>query len=185
MEEFISSVSSRLVRQKALSADDIDIFAYGLDLLLFTGLTNAALILFGVMVGRLPQTLLHILTFSLLQGLGGGYHATTHLRCFLVTAACWAAAMLFALYLPVAAHIFLFIIGVFTVFLFAPIENRNAPMSDKKKCKMRRYTRFACLSLSAVSIIGFFGTINIFLTIAGGVFFSSVLKIVVLLQHHC
>ena len=184
MEGFIASISSRLVREKVMSADDVDIFAYGLDLLLFTGLTNAAFLAFGVIVGRLSQTLIYIFTFSVLQALGGGFHASTHLRCFLVTTACWVTAMLLACYFPVVAHVFLLIIGVCAVFLFAPIENQNAPMSDKKKRKMRRYSRFACLGLAAISISGFFGVTYVFFSIADGIFLSSVLKIVAQIQNH-
>lgn len=177
MEGFVTSVSSRLVRGQIISPDDADVFIYGLDLILFTGLTKVALLLFGCFVGRLPQTLIYTCSFSILQAFGGGYHASTHARCFIITSAFWAIAMLLAHYLPPMAHIFLLTFGVCTIFTLAPIENINAPMNNQKKRKMRRYSRVACLSFIAISIPAYFFVFDVFAYISIGVFLSGISKI--------
>lgn len=64
-----------------------EIYLYGIDLFLYTLISTAGLILIAALMGRAAQGLIIIALYYLNQTLGGGFHASTHLRCFLMMAA--------------------------------------------------------------------------------------------------
>lgn len=130
-----------MVNRKAMDADDIEVFAYGLDMLLST-LVNAAFILcVAAIFGIFTESLIFYCVFSAIQTMGGGFHASTHFRCFCVTVSGWAVSMLIMSAASLPVMLLLAAWGVVSIIVFAPIEHENAPMSDSKKVKMKRYVR--------------------------------------------
>ena len=148
MDRFVNHIGAVLYKNRALKQDDLDVFAYGLDLILFTIATMLVLLTLGLLTGRVGATVCCAMTYMPLQVTGGGYHANTHLRCFLTTIFGWAVAMALNHFLPLWALILFMAQGVYAVFMYAPIEHVNAPMSTVKKLKMRRFARRICVSLS-------------------------------------
>lgn len=67
-----------------LSTELIDVLAYGLDLFIYTVLSTIGLLLTGVLFSRFFESIIIILVYYINQTLGGGFHATSHMRCFLV-----------------------------------------------------------------------------------------------------
>lgn len=56
--------------------------AYGIDLALYTFFSTLALILIGCVLGNPIDTMILIAIYYLNQTVGGGYHASTHWKCF-------------------------------------------------------------------------------------------------------
>lgn len=153
MDRIISKVSSMLVQKKILTSDEgVEVFAYGLDLLLFTLISKVSIVLLGILFGRVVETIIYTLSFSIVQALGGGYHAKTHLRCLLSTVSGWMVAMLLMTYAPIWVCLSILAVGTVIVFIVSPVEHANAPMSAGKRDRMRRYTRYACFALATLSI---------------------------------
>ena len=147
MEKFVNSVGAYLQDKKALQEDDIDVFTYGLDLVIFSIVSILGLLVLGFVVGHFLETVFYLLAFTPLQTTGGGYHAKTHLRCFLITLAGWLAAMILCHILPLWIIALFMLQGILTVFKYAPIEHVNAPMSPRQRRKMRRYARTICVAM--------------------------------------
>lgn len=59
------------------------VYAYGCELFLYTIISTLGLLMIGSATNRLYNTVIVIIIFYLCQSNGGGYHATTHTRCFL------------------------------------------------------------------------------------------------------
>lgn len=55
---------------------------YGLDLLLYTIISTAGLLLIGIAFGAVIPTCIIIFLFYLNQSIGGGFHANSHTKCF-------------------------------------------------------------------------------------------------------
>lgn len=131
-----------------------EIYSYGLDIMIMYFMHCGALLILGIIFNRVFETLLLLFGFALLQCFGGGYHAMTHLRCFLLMLAGWAVSMLL---IPVVEEFFalsymLMLFGIFTIFLLSPIKHVNFPMSKEKEIKMRITARLIAESLCIISL---------------------------------
>ena len=63
--------------------DQLETCAYGVDIFLYTLISTVGLVLIGCACHRFAQTAMLILVYYLNQASGGGYHATSHIQCFL------------------------------------------------------------------------------------------------------
>ena len=83
----IHSISEKIVmildRRGALKQTSKEVYIYGFDIAIYTYLSTIALFLIGWIAGYPLETILLIGLYYTNQSLGGGYHANTHLRCFL------------------------------------------------------------------------------------------------------
>ncbi len=76
-----TSLVTPLVKKQSGKDQYLDIYAYGLEIILSTVVNLVIVILLGTLLGILKETLFFIITFSFLRILVGGAHASTHLRC--------------------------------------------------------------------------------------------------------
>ena len=153
MARLVNSVGALLLSKGILKQDDLDVFVYGLDTILFSLVSIFSLLALGMITRLFVETLLCMLAFIPLQTTGGGYHAKTHFRCYLTTVAGWAIAMLLNRILPIWATALFMLQGYVAVFRYAPIEHANAPMSAGHKQKMRACARRVCIALSFTAIV--------------------------------
>ena len=78
----LSRKFAALLLNDSSDPDKIEACAYGIDLALYTMLSTLSLILIGCVFGKMIDTVILIMTYYLNQTIGGGYHASTHWRCF-------------------------------------------------------------------------------------------------------
>ncbi len=82
----LTRMAQRLTTTLLLDCSDDQeraILEYGCELCLYTVFSTLGLLLIGTILGCLLETIVMITVFYLCQSNGGGYHATTHKRCFL------------------------------------------------------------------------------------------------------
>ena len=96
-----------------IKKDDMEIYEYGLELLLSSILQIIAVLLISVVVGKLLVTIMFLLAFCTLRTFAGGYHAETHFRCFII------------------------LLFVYSIFL-APIDSENKPLTSDEKNRYRK-----------------------------------------------
>ncbi len=70
------------------------ICSYGLELLLYSALSTAGLILIGFLFHDVPNCIIIISVFYICQTVGGGKHANTHMMCFVTMALFLCLALL-------------------------------------------------------------------------------------------
>lgn len=136
-----------------VNEENREIYSYGLELIIMYLVNAGTLLLLGLIFRCFLQTLLLLFGFSLLQSFAGGYHAMTHLRCFLLMLVGWAVTMLL---IPLIAtfsylHCLLAIFGLSVICLLAPVKHENYPMSTEKERKMRKIS--CCIALLLCSIV--------------------------------
>lgn len=124
MQRFEKMIVRYFEKKNITDPKDREIYIYGLDTALYTFLSTAGLLLLSLPFGRLGETVLLIAFFYTNQTLGGGFHATSHMRCFMTMAAgllvfyaalaipysmplclcAGVASLLFLLYFPLILH---------------------------------------------------------------------------------
>jgi len=136
--------------------DDIEIYAYGLEIFLSSALQLLIFLLFGLLTGQLLATIAFLAAFIPIRTVAGGYHARTHLRCFLGFCTIYAAFLGLLHSLPtqhagLLSITFVFIAAILVLTL-APLADENKPIGPKQRKKFRRKSlmRFSILAVSAI-----------------------------------
>ena len=136
-------LSNRLLYNNVISADLLDIYVYGFELIISSLINTLVVLLSGVLLNKFIQTITFLFVFILLRSFSGGYHADTYIKCSIATFSIYAMVMLLANYLPVPWFAFLVLgaIGVLMLAWMAPIKNPN------KRLTLSKIRKFKIISL--------------------------------------
>ena len=132
---------------------DRDIYEYGFELLIFSLINVVAILATAFITNRIPESLALLAATIPIQSFGGGYHADTHLRCWLITLAVMAAGVMMAETLPFLWRTAAAVPAAAALFFLAPVEHENAPFSASFAGKMRRVVRILCIVYLAAAYL--------------------------------
>ena len=147
-------ISSFCISNGVIDERDRAKYDYCYEVLLASALNFASVMLLGLVTGFLAQTVCFMLVFALLKSTAGGYHADSHIACFIGTIGTFLlyrlmAAIIPAGILPAAAAVFAVFSGL-TVFLLAPVGTENKPLGRRQKSRLKEDSRLLILFLCAV-----------------------------------
>lgn len=162
LEKFIKKVVEYWVAKEIINGDDSDIYEYGLDLILYSIINIVVIIISAVFVDRLIESII-LLTFIIpMQSCGGGYHAKTHWRCFIIMYIGWWLIMWIIPDITLLSGTLIICASLVTIFVLAPVRHENVPISDAQFLKMKVLIR--CFSvvtaLAGITISWFMGIGN-------------------------
>ena len=150
MLEYMSDKIARiLVSQKIISDCDLDVYAYGLALLLSFFFNTVIMFIIGIITHRLVETILFLIVFVILRSFSGGYHADTFLKCMIITFSTYALVIsLSAVKVSLIVYLAVLFAGFFIILVKAPIEHPNKEISacDKKRHKLSSIVLYAAFS---------------------------------------
>lgn len=81
-----TQLTKALGKYVSMTEDEAEVYQYGFDIALYTILSTTALLIIGALTGKLISTIICVALFYLNQSIGGGYHANSHLGCFVTMA---------------------------------------------------------------------------------------------------
>lgn len=85
LEKISEKITNRLIRKKAISHDDREIYEYGLKQLI-TALTDVvSIVILGIIFRELSGSVIFLIAFMSLRSYSGGYHASTPAKCYVLT----------------------------------------------------------------------------------------------------
>lgn len=189
MENIINSICEELVKSQIVSKQDVPIYQYGLKMLLLKMAYITSFIIYALLVGALKETILFLLTYSFLRSYSGGYHASSILRCYLVSLStiilnsvlCKVsiAGILFKI------DIVLLILSSIFIFLFSPVDNHEKQLDDLEKkvygyrakiCVVCCFTVFIVLNVLNV-------TQTMVIAVSNAVIFESVMMVLGMIKN--
>lgn len=140
-----------LIRKGTIRQEEQAVYEYSFEVL-YSDLMYA---LFGLAIAVLLHgvlaTALFLAGFLPIRKFGGGYHASTYLRCHLLFAGNQIAAILLFHLVPqriiAPVVVVLVVVSTICVLAFAPVEHENRPFSDSERKHFRRMS----VSVLAVS----------------------------------
>ncbi len=176
----LSKIAERLTRHllrcNIINEEDKDIYIYGLELLVSFIFSVSIIILLGVLLNSIFETIIFLMVFILLRGFSGGFHARTYWMCSFVTFLTYGISLLFSklIFIHLIGYMILFVIGVIIMIIFSPIDHPNKALSQKQKKKFK--------SLSVIVFVVFISA-GIFMrdTSVGSVIFFTLVSDIVLL----
>ena len=134
--------TQRLLSKKIIEEGDTEIYQYGLEQLLTSIIDLLTLLFIGQITGMLLQGIVFVLSFMLLRKYAGGYHATSPLKCFLLTNLVILGALSVMKYFRMSIFVYLgfFFASSIIVFIFSPVESKNKGLDEIEKNIYRRKT---------------------------------------------
>lgn len=153
---------------------------YGCELWLYTVSSTLGLFLIGILLGAPLETVMMIAIFYLCQSNGGGYHANTHMKCFL-TMACGLLVGLLIIRIPgVDPLLILACTASILILLAFPLclhPNKRYLKGGSQKLKLRSWLVTAGIAIVIVGLRIFEGG-SLFHACCIAVFLSAVSRLI-------
>lgn len=188
LNKLIRRSVSYLLQNNVIDEEDIDIYEYGFYTLYNNIIDITSLIVISAWLNLLPQTILYHFSFILLRSTAGGFHAKSHLRCFVLSTTIWLISLWGILYFNSPIICFgLTGTSIIIVWLKAPIEHSHCPLSTEKYKRMKLLSRIFSLFFLIVVFV-FYVVMNntscswIFASLAYGMGSHTFLFIITLIQ---
>ena len=151
------SIAKWLEKNRVINSDEIDVYTYAAFNILHTATPLLFTIVIGILMNLVLESILVIVPFVLLRKYTGGYHATTPLRCALLSAvllslllAIIKATMAFSLWLSC-----LLIVSETILFIFSPVDpqKRHLDAYEKRLCFVRSKQILIILDIVIVTLV--------------------------------
>lgn len=155
---FQERMTSRLTERHSLKSDHAEAAVFGMEVLGITLLNLICVLLVGLLLHVLKETVLMLFIMGPLRYFGGGAHSESPWKCLVVTAVVFPALALFAVRLAaLPAPVIQFILCIssclllFSVIRFAPAENKHSPILTRQRWLfLQRGARISALFIVSV-----------------------------------
>lgn len=144
-----------LLKNEIIETDKIEIYQYGYEIIISTIITFLIVLISGIILDCLPAAILYFLIFAVMRQICGGYHAQHYWSCNTLFAVVTVSMLLLFKFFPMdgigAIHYTFLLFSVLVVFVYAPVENENKPISEKRKVLFCKISRGAVVIIALVS----------------------------------
>lgn len=150
-----NNITNYLICEKVIKDDDREIYQYGFEQVFSSLLNIATMLLLGIILGKIYQSLVLILSFMALRSYSGGYHANTPLHCYLLTVMSISAALSIMKFITIDRFICLglLVLSSVVILLLSPIGSQNKPLGEIEKIIYRKKTIIVWSVETCVAIV--------------------------------
>lgn len=118
-----------------------DFYRYGIEISISSLLNIIIVVAVGLLIHCVWESIIFLALFIIIRSFTGGYHADTYFRCNLLMCVTFILTVLvnykISNMITVPVIVFLICFTEITVCIFGPIENKNKPIDDSKKVKLK------------------------------------------------
>jgi len=157
------------------SGAKIDVYAYGLEVLLMTLITLAVVVCLAQMLGSVPTTLIFLAVFAPFRSIGGGGHLSTYPRCLffgtcIMVGFGYLAAINIEPYILLGSVTATAMLALYTIVKWVPADTVKRPITDEKvRSRQKLYMLFAvCIWLVIATSLTQYGLHNYALAMVMG-----------------
>lgn len=155
----IEKVTQFLIRNAIIASEEIEVYQYGLELLIKKLLHACIILLIGFLCGEFFGIFVFLIAYASIREYAGGYHAKTELGCY----CCTGTATVCTIFLLHVFHqisiewIFLLLLICGTaIWIFSPQEAVNRPLEDYEKKVYREKAHVYLVLEGILCLSGFF-----------------------------
>ena len=143
MNYLVSQIVNFITEQDVISdeSDVQDFYRYGIEISISSLLNIVLVVIAGILIHHIIESIVFLTLFILIRSFTGGYHADTYFRCtllmcttFILTA---LANSIFSNKFSLLIIIVLICVTELIVSILGPIENKNKPIDDSKRIKLK------------------------------------------------
>jgi accessory gene regulator B len=173
-------IANILEQQNRFSAEDKEIYRYGIQQGLNIALNILTTIIIGILCGMVYPSILFLFCYMPLRSFCGGYHAKTHLRCYIYSILTITCILLVAKHFTFSTIVYeiFVILSCVVILLLAPIEDKNKVLdSDEKQVFRKKSLIIALFELIIYHIFLITNLTNSYKILSLSVLFLSILMI--------
>lgn len=171
MNYLVNKILKFITEQNVID-DDIDVqnfYRYGIEISISSMLNIILVLALGILIHHFLESVVFLTLFIIIRSFTGGYHADTYFRCNLLMCVTFLLTVLAnvvvsgKLIQPIA--ILLIAFTEITVMTLGPIENKNKPINDFKKIKLKILGFVVTIMINCVGMMqlkSYIGTMIIF-----------------------
>ncbi len=156
----ISVLLSEEIKLRLNSSDnEKEVYAYSIEVLLSLLINFTFLVIAAYILKKPTELVIFVIFFSGLRAYAGGYHAKSHIECFSISLFIFIISAISNTYLKLYGELILIIgilLSITVIFLFAPSESENKPLSKKEKIKYKKFSRIIVIILSMGALCLYF-----------------------------
>lgn len=155
VEKISKEIAKGLVQREVIEYEDYEIYEFGVEQLITNFIDLLTLLIVGLVTGMVWQGLMFAVSFMIVRKYAGGYHASTVLRCFLLTNFMTVIVLLVMKYVEIDRFVCLGIILMSSVIigLLSPVQTENKPLDAIEKLIYRKKTIIALVVETTVAVI--------------------------------
>lgn len=158
MKKLSDRIADFFVSEKIIDRSEIDIYEYGIELLMADIINISSILLIGLILHKIVYTIIFLLIFCIIRTFTGGYHAAKEYICrsvFFITYGIVVMMMLIlpnSLFIVIGADIF----AECMIIMFSPVEHpyKELTKENKKRNRLR-----SIIGSIVLMIISFFLTL--------------------------
>lgn len=157
----LSAISKKLTSRFILKGDIIEeereTYDYCFEIFLSTLLNSFFLLITGLVSGQFIYTCLFMLSFILFRKVSGGFHAKSHIKCFLTLVLVYMIFLSFLFFATdetmLVCSIIFTLTGVVLIYYLSPVEHPNNPLDLELKEKLAKKAKWAAVIFSVIIIL--------------------------------
>lgn len=143
MNYLVSQIVNFITEQDVISdeSDVQDFYRYGIEISISSLLNIVLVVIAGILIHHIIESIVFLSLFILIRSFTGGYHADTYFRCNLLMCTTLIltalANSIFSNKFSLLIIIVLICVTELIVSILGPIENKNKPIDDSKRIKLK------------------------------------------------
>lgn len=160
MKAFVRRIAVTMGTQLQVERDKIDIFAYGLEIILGTLVQLALLIFLSFIIGAFKTTMVCLVAFASLRYFGGGTHLNTYSGCLIVGINLLLGLGKLAMTIDVSLaaltgiSALTLLTGIYIILRWAPAGTEKKQINDESiRLRQRNKALFVLTVFSAVTMV--------------------------------
>ena len=185
MDKLIDKIIDEMKKGNAITDDEEneEIVRLGLELMITKAIFAIVIVIVGLLMGCFFESVVFAISFSLLREYGGGYHAETRIKCFLlsfITLVVSLGIIILAKNLPVLTLPFITVSIISAIYILckAPIDTANKRLDKDDIRVYGNKTRVLTVILLFVAVLLlYFGINNLAFAVLTGIIIEVYLMI--------
>lgn len=158
MRQLAGILTEMLVKEQVIDKQDKEIYAYGLQLLLTSGLTSIVILIIGWWTHQLLGTISFLIALVSLRHYTGGYHASSYLKCFVLSNGIYLGMLLSKHFIVYDGFHQMMIVGSLItcayIFYVGSINSERNPKTEAEMvCRKRMARCFTILFTLSIGVI--------------------------------
>lgn len=179
-------IADYFFENKFIEKNDIEIYVYGLHLIISSVIGIIIILLIGLLIGKFIDSVIFLLCFIILRNYSGGYHANSYLRCNLYFTGVFLITDLIVNLTPtrlIDSMSIIFICTSFCIlFIYAPIDNENKKLDKLQKAKNRKISLIVFSILTVIAVLAKINDIYYYYNIIVTIFYVAILMIIQIIK---
>lgn len=134
LRRIADSIAVLFLKKNIINEDELPVYQYGMQVLICNIAGMLTVLIVGILISRLVESIIFITIYATLRIYTGGYHARTPLVCNIVFLGTYlVTVMLEALKVNNSVVWIMYLLSCLIILRFSPIENVNKELDEKDK----------------------------------------------------